>query len=120
MANGRRRSSGGDDRLRAGGRCGRRSLADSGARRTLGAIARPRGFGECAARKKRSETHGTPGQRNALLKGLIVEVRLERRDSIIATFRLPATPVHITEAMVDRSSYNANRALTLAGCLIAV
>ena len=44
--------------------------------------------------------HGTPGQRKALLKELIVEVRVESRDSIIPTFRLPATPVRVTETMV--------------------
>ena len=46
--------------------------------------------------------HGTPGQRKALLKELIVEVRVESRDSIIPTFRLPATPVRVTESMVGR------------------
>jgi site-specific DNA recombinase len=46
--------------------------------------------------------HGTPGQRKALLKELIVEVRVESRDSIIPTFRLPATPVRVTETMVGR------------------
>ena len=44
--------------------------------------------------------HGTPGQRKALLKELIVEVRVESRDSIIPTFRLPSTPVRVTETMV--------------------
>jgi site-specific DNA recombinase len=43
---------------------------------------------------------GTPGQRKALLKELIVEVRVESRDSIIPTFRLPATSVRVTETMV--------------------
>jgi site-specific DNA recombinase len=46
--------------------------------------------------------NGTPGQRKALLKELIVEVRVESRDSIIPTFRLPATSVRVTEAMVGR------------------
>jgi site-specific DNA recombinase len=46
--------------------------------------------------------NGTPGQRKALLKELIVEVRVESRDNIIPTFRLPATPVRVTEAMVGR------------------
>jgi hypothetical protein len=46
--------------------------------------------------------HGTPGQRKALLKELIVEVRVESRDSIIPTFRLPSTPVRVTETMVGR------------------
>jgi len=45
---------------------------------------------------------GTPVQRKALLKELIVEVRVESRDSIIPTFRLPATSVRVTEAMVGR------------------
>jgi len=36
--------------------------------------------------------NGTPGQRKGLLKELIVEVRVESRDSIIQTFRLPTTP----------------------------
>jgi len=63
--------------------------------------------------------NGTPGQRKALLKELIVEVSVESRDSkdwlcalvikswevsiesregVIPTFRLPATSVCITEA----------------------
>ena len=46
--------------------------------------------------------HGTPGHRKALLKELIVEVRVESRDSIIPTFRLPSTPVRVTETMVGR------------------
>ena len=46
--------------------------------------------------------NGTPGQRKALLKELIVEVRVESRDSIIPTFRLPVTPVRVTETMVGR------------------
>ena len=44
--------------------------------------------------------HGTPGQRKALLKELVVEVRVEGRDSIIPTFRLPTTSVRVTEAVV--------------------
>jgi hypothetical protein len=48
--------------------------------------------------------HGTPGQRKALLKELIVEVRVESRDSIIPTFRLPSTPVRVTETMVDHAA----------------
>ena len=44
--------------------------------------------------------NGTPGQRKALLKELIVEVRVESRDSIIPTFRLPTAPVRVTEAVV--------------------
>jgi hypothetical protein len=46
--------------------------------------------------------HGTPGQRKALLKELIVEVRVEGRDSIIPTFRLPSAPVRVTETVLDR------------------
>ncbi|TAN31584.1 hypothetical protein EPN29_13095 [bacterium] len=49
--------------------------------------------------------NGTPGQRKALLKELIVEVRVESRDSIIPTFRLPATSVRVTEAMVGLSTF---------------
>ncbi len=44
--------------------------------------------------------NGTPGQRKALLKELVVEVRVESRDSIIPTFRIPATSVRVTESMV--------------------
>jgi site-specific DNA recombinase len=47
--------------------------------------------------------HGTPGQRKALLKELVVEVRVESRDSIIPTFRVPTTPVRVTEAVVGRA-----------------
>src|SRR4029077_13980044 len=46
--------------------------------------------------------NGTPGQRKALLKELVVEVRVESRDSIIPTFRLPTAPVRVTESMVGR------------------
>ena len=46
--------------------------------------------------------NGTPGQRKALLKELIVEVRVESRDSIIPTFRLPARSVRVAEAVVGR------------------
>src|SRR5439155_17125896 len=53
--------------------------------------------------------NGTPGQRKALLKELIVEVRVESRDSIIPTFRLPATSVRVTESVVGRSFRNANQ-----------
>jgi len=41
---------------------------------------------------------GTPGQRRALLKELVVEVRVESRDSIIPTFRLPATRFALRKA----------------------
>jgi hypothetical protein len=44
----------------------------------------------------------TPGQRKALLKELVVEVRVESRDSIVPTFRLPTAPVRVTEAVVGR------------------
>jgi hypothetical protein len=54
--------------------------------------------------------NGTPGQRKALLKELVVEVRVESRDSIVPTFRLPTAPVRVMEAVVGRSLYNANRA----------
>jgi len=46
--------------------------------------------------------NGTPGQRKALLKELVVEVRVESRDSIVPTFRLPIAPVRVTEAVVGR------------------
>jgi len=46
--------------------------------------------------------NGTPGQRKALLKELVVEVRVESRDSIIPTFRLPTAPVRVMEAVVGR------------------
>ena len=46
--------------------------------------------------------NGTPGQRKALLKELVVEVRVESRDSIVPTFRLPTVPVRVTEALVGR------------------
>ena len=48
--------------------------------------------------------NGTPGQRKALLKELVVEVSVESRESIVATFRLPTAPVRVTEAVVDPSS----------------
>ena len=46
--------------------------------------------------------NGTPGQRKALLKELVVEVRVEGRDGIVPTFRLPTAPVRVTEAVVGR------------------
>jgi hypothetical protein len=46
--------------------------------------------------------NGMPGQRKALLKELVVEVRVESRDSIIPTFRIPTTPVRVMEAVVGR------------------
>jgi site-specific DNA recombinase len=46
--------------------------------------------------------NGTPGQRKALLKELVVEVRVESRDSIVPTFRLPTAPVRVMEAVVGR------------------
>ena len=38
----------------------------------------------------------------ALLKELVVEVRVESRDSIVPTFRLPTAPVRVTEVVVGR------------------
>jgi site-specific DNA recombinase len=62
--------------------------------------------------------NGTPGQRKALLKELIVEVRVESRDSIIPTFRLPATPSSVQElhssANTTRSSDAASSGSDLA------
>ena len=46
--------------------------------------------------------NGTPGQRKALLEELVVEVKVESRDSIIPTFRLPTAPVRVMEAVVGR------------------
>jgi hypothetical protein len=46
--------------------------------------------------------NGTPGQRKALLKELVVEGRVESRNSISPTFRIPATSVRVTETMVGR------------------
>jgi hypothetical protein len=59
--------------------------------------------------------NGTPGQRKALLKELVVEVRVESRDSIVPTFRLPTAPVRVTEAVVDPRSHNTNPAETFEG-----
>jgi len=46
--------------------------------------------------------NGTPGQRKALLKKLVVDVRFESRNSIIPTFRLPTRSIRITESKVGR------------------
>jgi hypothetical protein len=54
--------------------------------------------------------NGTPGQHKALLKELIVEVSVESRDSIVPTFRLPASRVRVTETMVVPIEHNTNRA----------
>jgi hypothetical protein len=54
------------------------------------------------SRTKDAMLGGTPGQRKALLKELMVEVRAESRNSISPTFRLPATSVRVTETMVGR------------------
>jgi site-specific DNA recombinase len=60
--------------------------------------------------------NGTPGQRKALLKELVVEVRVESRDSIIPTFRLPATSVRVTESMVMGSlEANASSYISSSG-----
>ena len=61
--------------------------------------------------------NGTPGQRKALLKELVVEVRVERRDSIIPTFRLPMTSVRVTESMVGRSFRNANQSCIVGSAI---
>jgi site-specific DNA recombinase len=52
--------------------------------------------------------NGTPGQRKALLKELVVEVRVESRDSIFPTFRLPTAPVRVTETMVGHGGLEPN------------
>ncbi|MFI5287866.1 MAG: recombinase family protein [Candidatus Dormibacteria bacterium] len=57
--------------------------------------------------------NGTPGQRKALLTELIVEVRVESRDSIVPTFRLPTAPVRVTEAMVGREGLEPLTSVTL-------
>jgi hypothetical protein len=44
-----------------------------------------------------------PGQRKALFKELVAEVRVERGDSIMPTFRLPCEPACIVESVADRS-----------------
>ena len=46
--------------------------------------------------------NGTPGQRKALLKKLVVDVRVETRNSIIPTFRLPTRSIWVTESKVGR------------------
>ena len=46
--------------------------------------------------------NGTPGQRKALLKELVVDVRVESRESIIPTFRVPTPSVRATESLVGR------------------
>ena len=64
--------------------------------------------------------NATPGQRKARLKELVVEVRVESRDSIIPTFRLPTTSVRVTESMVGRSLRNANQLLTIQAHPLAI
>lgn len=53
--------------------------------------------------------HCTPARRKALHKELI-EGRVESRDCIIPTFRLPSTAVCVTKTVVDPSFRNANQA----------
>ena len=66
--------------------------------------------------------NGTPGQWKALLKELVVQVRVESRDRIIPTFRLPTAPVRVLEAVVGRggleppTSAKSARATPAAGC----
>jgi len=50
---------------------------------------------------------GTPGQRKPLLKELVVELRVESRESIIPTFRFPAPLVRATETVV-RTGVDSN------------
>ena len=57
--------------------------------------------------------NGTPGQRKALLKELVVEVRVESRDSIIPTFRVPTAPVRVTEAVVGREGLEPSTSVAL-------
>jgi hypothetical protein len=45
---------------------------------------------------------GTPSQRKALVQELVSEIRVESRDSILPTYRLPAGPVRVVSGMVGR------------------
>jgi hypothetical protein len=74
----------------------------SGGPREVGGSAEKRNVPNSVEAVREAMLNGTPGQRKALLKELIVEVRVENRDSIIPTFRLPATSVRVTESMVGR------------------
>ncbi len=40
---------------------------------------------------------GTPAQRKALLRGLVVDIRVKSREAIHPTFRLPAGPGRVTD-----------------------
>lgn len=51
---------------------------------------------------------GTPSQRKALVQELVSEIRVESRDSILPTYRLPAGPVRVVSGMVDPSEQYVN------------
>ena len=45
---------------------------------------------------------GTPSQRKALLQELVSEIRVESRDAIFPTYRLPNGPVRVISGVVVR------------------
>jgi site-specific DNA recombinase len=45
---------------------------------------------------------GTAGQRKSLLQTLVAEIRVESRDAIFPTYRLPAGPVRVMSGVVGR------------------
>jgi len=58
--------------------------------------------------------NGNPSQRKALLQELVAEIRVESREAIFPTYRLPNGPVRVISGVVGRSLYNANRQMTVA------
>jgi hypothetical protein len=64
-------------------------------------------------------------QRKALLRGLVVDIRVKSREAIHPTFRLPAGPGRVTDQRLrvrlrwlERGSCNANPPTTIAGAPI--
>jgi hypothetical protein len=64
--------------------------------------------------------NGNPSQRKALLQELVAEIRVESREAIFPTYRLPNGPVRVISGVVGRSLYNANRQMTVAAPRIAL
>jgi len=64
--------------------------------------------------------NGTPSQCKARLQALVTETRVEARDAIYPTYRLPNGPVRGMSGVVGRSLHNANRMPLIAAPRMAV
>lgn len=64
---------------------------------------------------KEAIERGTPGQRKALLQALVAEIRVESREAIYPTFRLPAGTVRVMDQVVDPALRRSNHFTELHG-----